>query len=494
MFLLLLLLVVVEERLRALRGEVRREGARALAALGAAGPPPNGGNGVTRGTTRRRHTANQLLMLQNPHRSQPEVHRVAYKTWRRADWREKTRPARPLQPHFREKTRPTQPLQPHFREKTRPTSVKTPIVGCFERAGRTFSRKRHDKMAALKPPSPLLAPKQRPLKPPSPLQPKNAPKTPISHPQRRRRFQPRLGRRPQRRRRFQTTGPAGRQGQTAVPMGGGRAWPGDQWAANVTNVVKPTRFKSPRENPCYKRRQSKPKNHDFQRKSPRIDDVRNNTHPSTPKTQHARPPMTPTGSGGPDCGAHGQRRHHRHPNVARDLSRSFFETPQKRCNSNDTNSMLEQAAGELRAKLMGRRGLTGLRDDAPSRRLAARTARGRAAAHGHTKQPGPTGVEGAGGTGGHGRASRRGAERSEALASRAAGPSGARNTSGATSNTITRAGRRPRRSPAPLGARNTRGATSNTRKQERRHHRHNQGKQKPQIPKDLRFHRARGGS
>ena len=38
----------------------------------------------------------------------------------------------------------------------------------------------------------------------------------------------------------------------------------------------------------------------------------------------------------------------------------------------------------------------------------------RAAAHGHTKQPGAAGVEGAGGTGGHGRASRRGAERSEA--------------------------------------------------------------------------------
>ena len=44
--------------------------------------------------------------------------------------------------------------------------------------------------------------------------------------------------------------------------------------------------------------------------------------------------------------------------------------------------------------------------------------------------PGAAGVEGAGGTGGHGRASRRGAERSEALASRAAGPSGTRNTSG----------------------------------------------------------------
>ena len=36
-----------------------------------------------------------------------------------------------------------------------------------------------------------------------------------------------------------------------------------------------------------------------------------------------------------------------------------------------------------------RRGLAGLRDDAPSRRLAARAARGRAAAHGGIKQPGP---------------------------------------------------------------------------------------------------------
>ena len=53
------------------------------------------------------------------------------------------------------------------------------------------------------------------------------------------------------------------------------------------------------------------------------------------------------------CGAHGQRRHHRHPHFARNLSRSFFKTPQKRCNSNDANSMFKQAAGELGAKLMG---------------------------------------------------------------------------------------------------------------------------------------------
>ena len=145
-------------------------------------------------------------------------------------------------------------------------------------------------MATLKPTTPLRVPEQQPLKPPSPLHPKTAPKQPISHPQRRWRFQSRLGRHPQRRRRFQshsstseqrrwqfqTTGPPGLQNPDAIPVGGGGPWPGDQRAANVTNVVKPTRFQSPRENPCYKRRQSKPKNQHFHRKSPRIDDVRNN--------------------------------------------------------------------------------------------------------------------------------------------------------------------------------------------------------------------------
>ena len=142
-------------------------------------------------------------------------------------------------------------------------------------AGRTFSRTRHDNVATLKPTTPLRAPEQQPLKPrsplltpnkgplkpASPLRPKTAPKTPISHPQRRWRFQSRLGRRPQRRwrfqsrlgrrpqrrRRFQTTGPAGLQGLAAAPVGGVRARPGDRWADDVTNVVKPARFKSPRE-------------------------------------------------------------------------------------------------------------------------------------------------------------------------------------------------------------------------------------------------------
>ena len=84
----------------------------------------------------------------------------------------------------------------------------------------------------------------------------------------------------------------------------------------------------------------------------------------------------------PGCGAHGQQEHHRHPYFARNLSRSFFETPQKRCNSTDANSMFEQAAGELRAKLMGGGGAwprcrwvaagpgRASRSTTPSRRLA----------------------------------------------------------------------------------------------------------------------------
>ena len=112
-------------------------------------------------------------------------------------------------------------------------------------------------MAMLKPTAPLLASNKGPLKPASPLRPKTAPKTPISHPQRRSRFQPHTGTSEQRRSWFQTTGPPDRQGLAgveptrpatgqhagphwcgghrrdrktqeglaAVPVGGGGAWP-----------------------------------------------------------------------------------------------------------------------------------------------------------------------------------------------------------------------------------------------------------------------------
>ena len=344
-------------------------------------------------------------------------------------------------------------------------------------------------MATLKPTTPLLTPNKGPLKPASPLHPKTAPKTPISHPQRRWRFQLahltgpqrrrwfqlRVGLRPQRRwrfqphtdtskqrrHRFQESGPPGLQDPDAIPVAGGGAWPGDQWAADVTNVVKPTRFKSPREDLCYKRRQSKQKISVFDEKALGL---------TTFVTTRSRTPQndcntsSPAKGPWPSCGAHRQQRHHHLPNFARNLSWSFFEIPQKRCNSNDANSMFKQVAGELRAKLMGGggawsdhettrqakpqqpsptgvegaggicrgsggrwRGLVGSRDNAPSQTSATQPhwrggrrrdlPRFRWAAAGpgrSTRQrakpaistPGPTGVEGAGGTGGHGRASR----------------------------------------------------------------------------------------
>ena len=152
-------------------------------------------------------------------------------------------------------------------------------------------------------------------------------------------------------------------------------------------------------------------------------------------------------------------RRRRLPNFARNLSWSFFETPQKHCNSNDANSMIEQAAGELRAKLMGSGGAwPGLEPTHPA------TLQRHSAA----------GVKGAGGI------CRGAGGRRRGLAGlRGDAPSEARSADGS------RAGRRPPAHTAAgaSGARNISGATSN-----------NQGKQKPQIPKDLRFHRARGGS
>ena len=155
----------------------------------------------------------------------------------------------------------------------------TPTSG---RAGRRMSRTKRGNMATLKPASPLR------------------PKTALKHP-----FLTRKGdggfnwpTSPARKGDggFRQPGhladrarPPGRQGQAAAPAGGGWASPRRPWAISVTNVVKPTRFKSPREDPCYKRRQSASKNLDFQRKSRWIDDVCNNTHQGTPETQHASP-------------------------------------------------------------------------------------------------------------------------------------------------------------------------------------------------------------
>ena len=89
---------------------------------------------------------------------------------------------------------------------------------------------------------------------------------------------------------------------------------------------------------------------------------------------------------GPGRGTRGRRQHHLQPNLARNLSRSFFETPQKRCNSNAMNSMFELVEGELRAKLLV---------DSHGRTTSRR-------AEPPISTPGLTGVEGARKTGGPG--------------------------------------------------------------------------------------------
>ena len=88
----------------------------------------SGGIALHGGPTRRRHAVRRLHVVQNPHHFRLEGRRIAYKTGRNVDWREKVRPARPL--------------QRHFREKVRPTRLKTAFFGRFGHAGRTFSRSR----------------------------------------------------------------------------------------------------------------------------------------------------------------------------------------------------------------------------------------------------------------------------------------------------------------------------------------------------------------
>ena len=128
------------------------------------------------GPTRRRHAARRLRVVQNPRRrrcggAEAPQSMVAgppgaggagvvsgqglFRGRWRADRRDKIRPARPL-PHS-------------TRDKIRPATSKTSNLGCFERAGRTFSRTGRGDVAILKPTTPLRPLMQANVKPPSPL-------------------------------------------------------------------------------------------------------------------------------------------------------------------------------------------------------------------------------------------------------------------------------------------------------------------------------------
>ena len=206
--------------------------------------------------------------------------------------------------------------------------------------------------ASMKPPSPLLAPNKGALKPASPLHPKSAPKTPISRPQRRRRFQLRLGRRPQRRWRFQlglgrrpqrrrwfqplqmpaSKGDTGfrRAGRLVYrtqmrypwPVAGpGRATRGRptlQTSSNhhdlnrltktpVTNVVNPSPKTTIISEKALRLTTFVTTDQKSTQKPPWIDDVCNNTPPATLQRHSAAGVEGAGGTGGPGCGTRGRR-------------------------------------------------------------------------------------------------------------------------------------------------------------------------------------------
>ncbi len=254
-------------------------------------------------------------------------------------------------------------------------------------------------MATLKPTTPLLAPNKGALKPASPLRPKTAPKTPISHPQRHDGFRQGSAGARKGDRGFRQAGHLADRARLRCPWavaGPGRATSGQptlQTSSNqrdsnhlartpVTNVVNlspKTVFFSEKTLGLTTFVTTGQK---ATRKTPPIDDVCNNTHPSTPKTQHARPPMTPTGSGGPGCGGRGRRRGLaglRDNAPISDLAPLVWRPP-------------EWPQGQAEVPVGGGGAWPGF--EATRRaKLAARTARGRAAAHRHTQRPGPPAPE-----------------------------------------------------------------------------------------------------
>ena len=130
-------------------------------------------------------------------------------------------PGRPLLTACAVQNSPSTPRPTAFPQKNSPStpenSVFRPFWACRAnffalaptpgRAGRNSSRAGRRNMETMKPTTPLLALNKAPLKPASPLRPKTAPKSPISHPQRRWQFQSHTDTSEQRRSRFQPTGP-----------------------------------------------------------------------------------------------------------------------------------------------------------------------------------------------------------------------------------------------------------------------------------------------
>ena len=349
-------------------------------------------------------------------RTTPEHDIIRPTTTTPGHFRYKTLPAHPPSPHVRYKTLPARASRPHFRYKTLPDRPKWLNLALFLHAGRVLYRCHHQEAEqgefCTERAAEIEQANTTHQAPPACRAPKE-PEGPEG-----------------------SGGSGGRRARPRCRHPVGRANTGSQGQRqkNFAHNFARSLFETTR-----KRCNSNDANSMFEQAAGELH-AKLLCRRARPRCRWA--PTGPPGGGGAWPGFKTRHRDHPpHTHFAHNFPRSLLEIAQKRCNSNDMNSIFEALAGELRAELLSDRAWPGFETT-----------------HTPINTPRATGVEGAGGSGGHGRASRRGAERSEALASRAAGPDGARNTSGATllrwgnRTPVPRYSKRGRREPTPCAS------------------------------------------
>ena len=103
----------------------------------------SGGIALHEGSTRRRHAARRLRVVQNPHHHLHGEHQGYGGPGRSACERQKPGNRTQGRPHFRYKTLPAHPPSPHIRYKTLPAHPKWLNLALFLHAGRVIYRSHH---------------------------------------------------------------------------------------------------------------------------------------------------------------------------------------------------------------------------------------------------------------------------------------------------------------------------------------------------------------
>ena len=128
-----------------------------------------GGNCIIRAATRRRYPASQLLMLQIPHHSQPEMRRAASKTWAQHRLARKNSPSTALPPAFPRKTSPSTLQTTDFRPFFVRWANFFALTPTIRPSRANFFAHRTPPAATMQPMTPPQPLMQASMKPPSPL-------------------------------------------------------------------------------------------------------------------------------------------------------------------------------------------------------------------------------------------------------------------------------------------------------------------------------------